>query len=257
MVDHQLTISVTPGDWGDAIIENIRVLLEATARELITHLPDIPMHTVVVIKTDDCPIAINNIPVAGTRFIGLNVRGRDWCKFIYQFSHELCHHLCNAERYFPTVEERWFEEALCDVASWFVLDRSAKRWVNNPPYWNWAPYATSIESYLRSYTDRVQQNLPPDIPTWYGAHRDSLRVNPTLLEADLHRGFNEIVAFQLFPIFLSDPSKWGAIRFLNLHGKQAKPSFESYLTDWLQDTPDQYQRVIYEIAGIFNLTIPV
>lgn len=257
MGNHQLSIIVMPGDWGDASIVDIQVLLDVTAKELTDHVTDLPMREVKIIRGFGSPMARTDRPADDIRLIELTVEGTYWSRFIYQFAHELCHHLCNSELYFPTVEERWFEETLCDVASLFSLHQSSNRWQHSPPYSHWSPYADRIRDYMREYTNRIQQSSPTDFSNWYRVHRDCLRNNPCLLDAEGHRSLNEVVALHLLPVFLNDPSKWGAIRFLNLQGRKAKPSFEAYLTDWLHDTPVHHQSIIFEIADLFELTLPV
>ncbi|WP_191938207.1 hypothetical protein IFU37_011945 [Pantoea agglomerans] len=53
--------------------------------------------------------------------------GFDWCKIIFQFSHEICHAYCNfndAQKH----RQKWFEEVICDAASFSNLYNISKNW---------------------------------------------------------------------------------------------------------------------------------
>ena len=90
-------------------------------------------------KPPDAPVRVSPWNGAGSLVVHgkrpyeilLTARDRYWCRYVYQFSYQLCHvmtgfDLCKGHRY------KWFEGSLCELASLFVLYRLARVWVERP-----------------------------------------------------------------------------------------------------------------------------
>ncbi len=56
--------------------------------------------------------------------ICLTVFDYDWCKFVFQLSHELCH--CSTSRKNLPQNIKWFDEFLCCFSSWVVINHYIK-----------------------------------------------------------------------------------------------------------------------------------
>lgn len=128
--------------------------------------------------------------------------GGYWTQFIYQFSHEFCHHLIPR----PVPKKlRWFEESLCELASHFFLLKSAEMWAIAPPYESWRPFAPAVLSY-----EINAQKTASFFPI-----SDLLRPGSEILmfleRNEYQRDFNKNVALKLLPFFIDNPCLWNII----------------------------------------------
>ena len=87
--------------------------------------------------------------------VRLSARDTYWCQYVYQFAHELCHVMINFDRH-RAHKHRWFGEALCELASLFVLHRLAAAWAEGPPdgVANAAAFAPNFTTYALRVTAR-------------------------------------------------------------------------------------------------------
>ena len=99
-------------------------------------------------------------------------------KLAYQFSHELCHVLSNYEVTKKDANQ-WFEEALCEGASIYAVNRMSQVWKTNPPYSSWQSYASNLEKYYDNIMAEQHRYLQPEdtIFNWYQREKTSLRAN--------------------------------------------------------------------------------
>ena len=105
---------------------------------------------------------------------------------------------------------RWFHEAICELASVFTLRRMAEQWAVYPPYSNRAWYAQALKQYSQDLLSCPDVQLPEDVilQAWLLSHEEILREN------EYQRKKNALVAYALLPIFESSPAGWNAIRSL-------------------------------------------
>ena len=154
----------------------------------------------------------------------------------FQFAHEYAHILQNYYRAEREGKQLWFQEALCSMASIYVLLKLERIWASNPPaylkdedqprqkrFW--------ITAYLgrRAYYGSVPQGLLPMqgyLIRWYNKYYQSL-------EADGNQRIkNRLVALALLDIFQEDPEAWNILRYLNSNRYEEGTSFREYLTSW-------------------------
>ena len=153
----------------------------------------------------------------------MNLTAKDchWCQFVYQFGHEFCHVLSGHDRLRDN-PNNWFHESICELASFFVLRRVAKRWPADPPIANWKNYFTSRD-YAERVADRYRQASPKgSFSTWLSTNENDLRQNPYLREE------NGVVALRLFPLFEKTRHGWNAVRRLPV----SKGLIEEYIEAW-------------------------
>jgi hypothetical protein len=141
---------------------------------------------------------------------------------------------------------QWFEEALCEAASLYVVKRLGLVWEMWPPHPHWAAYAPEFERYVERFLREQHRELPRDLPlaTWFRQHEDELRGKPYL------RSHNEVVANVLLPLFEENADFWEAIGYLNVQGGAS--SFREYLQTWHDNAPDDYRDVIRYIMALFG-----
>jgi len=247
----KLSIRVGADAWGDAGTVDIRRVLESTAAELWNYFPGRRLDPILVQHSRRSPITLFRRGRNGEYFVKLNVQGRYWCQFAYQFAHEFCHILANYSHKTPRAN-KWFEESLCELASIFALRKMARTWKTSPPYPHWKGYASAIQKYVDDLTDPKDNRLPAGttLAKWYKDNAAGLRKAPCL------RAKNRIVANTLLPLFEADPeSGWAAVEYLN-SGKADSDSFQDHLSNWYRRTPAKHRKFVARIIEMFELKVP-
>ena len=221
-----MEIHVRSGGWGEISDPTLELLLRNISSHLLCHLRE-PIDGRVIVRptlsTKDDPITLYRSSPQDPHIIQLQARNNYWCRFAYQFAHEICHVLSGYERLADN-PNGWFHEALCELASVFVLRRMAERWATSPPFLGRTDYAESLASYADDLLSREAHQLPigATFSTWLASEEGSLRQDRYI------RNKNAVVAYQLLPIFESDPAGWNAILKLpNFPG-----GFRDYLVMW-------------------------
>ena len=222
-----MDIFVSKDGWGDARPADIHVLLANTASHLLEPLRTPVEGAILVVAapiTDAVPRTPYRTSTVSPFVIQLTARGRSWSQYAYQFSHELCHVVSDYENLSEDNPNRWFHEAVCELASVFCLRRMAERWPVDPPYPNWAPYATSLADYAEDLLRRQERQLPPEttLPDWLASREEALRSDP------YQRNMNATVAYSLLPVFEDSPEGWNSIR----HLPNSRGSLVDYIGDW-------------------------
>lgn len=205
-----MNISILSCDWGETKREDIQRLLDDVASHILRELRD-PFHgtvRVMNLPTQDCPRTYFRRSGDSAYEINLTAQDRLWSKFAYQFAHELCHVLSGHDRLRDN-PNNWFHEAICELASLFVLRRMGERWPHWPPYSNWSSYSSNLTAYAESLSERLHENSPTgSFCAWLSANEPVLRADPYL------RDRNGVVAIRLLPIFEREPRGWNAVRLL-------------------------------------------
>ena len=162
----------------------------------------------------------------------------------YQFSHEFCHYQIPKDLQRPL---RWFEESLCEAASYFFMECMAHLWQERPPLPGCIPYAPSLITYIRDDQKKARVfNLDYTDP-----------LNPyfdLLTNNEYMRDLNAYVAIHLLPIFQDMPDLWRAVPLLA--ALPASNDFTALLTAWHAIADAQCSEGIKRIAKIFNITLP-
>ena len=278
---HPLVIRPATGaPWGGDLAD-VQKVLDSAAGTLWRHFPDRQLPPILV-EPKGGPIVLHRRGQAGELLVRLDTGDRLWAQHAYQFSHELCHILCNFSDG-PTAN-LWFEESLCEVASLFALRQMAEAWQTAPPYPNWKSYSASLFGYA---DERLTGGkLPPGITlaAWYRDQAERLAAEPT------NRERNQVAAVSLLPLFEAQPAHWQSIAWLNAlpptrrdeaparalldeapadnardetppDGDKREPkaarvlTFVEYLSQWRARAPRGEQPFIDEIARQFELTI--
>ena len=253
--DNALVIEVSPGNWGEAEVRDIQLLLDTVAAEFLAHIG--PLDRTIqlrVVPRGGAPKVRYEKARDGRYVVQLTARDQRWFQYVFQFSHELCHVLSNFDHKEPIdgserVDERnqWFEESLCETASLFTLRRLAVQWETSPPSRNWSGYGSTLSAYARHLMNEAHRHLPPgqSFHDWYEENKQVLSDNPYLREK------NELVAANLLPLFEANPELWQSIRYLNPLKTSAGKSFALYLTDWRVASPDKtLPDQVFELFGL-------
>ncbi len=128
---------------------------------------------------------------------------------------------------------QWFEEAIAETHSLYVLDVLAERWKTDAPYSNWIDYASAIREY---YDDRV---LTDDmglsgtrLAEYYKTNRDTLEQNPYTTAEDGERIVHNLALVLYEDVFRNDSTAWEAFKTLHSIGRCENLTFEEYMNEW-------------------------
>jgi len=237
--------------WGQGQPRDITKLLDSVITDFYIHLNigQIKEKVVYVINSKnkipptDYPeiIKLNKF-----NFIYLSTSDRLWSQYSYQFAHELCHHVVDSDFYTKNDKFGWFEEALCELASIFCVDKMSRTWQTNPPYTNWKGYSSSLAQCVTDIIEKPENKISKPFKYW-------LTENLDLLYKDRYkRKENRIVALRLFPIFKNRPEFWITIQFLKFLKVTDDMTFDNFMDAWMELVPDKLKEFIFEIKTTLN-----
>jgi hypothetical protein len=246
-------VRVASGEWGNATPDEIEVLLNAVAVEMLKHFPGHQLDPIVVTPSRSGPVVLYQKGAQHEYQILLAAKGDHWAEYVYEFSHELFHVLANYEYHAPPRKARhqWFEEMLCETVSLYMLKRFSLTWEQSPPKEEWRYYAGDLHRFTQRALNEPHRQLPGNISfqQWFQRHGPVLATRPYLREQ------NELVATLFLPLFEHAPD-WRAIAYLNLDVPEGESSFYDYLAHWYRKTPERHRRFISDAMELFHFKPP-
>jgi hypothetical protein len=244
-----LVLRVESDGWGDADADDVRAVLTSAGGELLRFAPPPKPIRIRIRPVADTPQVDYKRATDGELTVRLAVKDRQWAQFAYQFGHELAHVVCHYERRIDNkfgAENQWFEEAVGEAASLFVLTRMAETWKTKPPYRNWKSYAPSLADYATTRAKGIEAPAADGMAAWFTANRAALRADPYL------RDRNCVVASHLARMLEAEPEHWAAFGYLNL-GRPAS-NFESYIENWYFSVPKADKPFVKRVADLLGVT---
>ncbi len=246
---------VRPG-WHGAETEAIERVVRSACDELMQFFPNRRFRPIAVaFRRDGSPQVVYEGGPRGrhtTDVILLTARSRFWCQYIYQFAHEHCHILHNADLAYPH-EAGWFSESLSQMASWFVLRSLSERWKQEPPFPGWETFAPELHRYVEPMLREAALPAHVTPADWYAGHREKLRSDP------IDRKLNAVAAARLLPWFEKQPERWEAFTWLFRRRAcfEDRPlTFAEVLVEWEYHCPARHQGIVRRIAVEFGLRKP-
>ena len=221
----ELGLTVLNGDWGATSLSAILGVLESVFKELSMVTGQQPDDRIEVSRwRRDYPLIVQ-----GRRPYTIYLTASDtyWSQYVYQFSHELCHVLIRSDR-FTSHKYKWFEEALCEAASLFVLRRLVSAWAQAPPpsVLKAAEFAPNHGTYAERIESLHAANLEASLSEWFRDHCEKL-------ESDRYdRRLNGVVAVALLGEFRKNTSLWRDCTSLNSWDANQDEDFGAYLNSW-------------------------
>ena len=229
---------------------DIKKLCDSVGRELWRHFPDYKIEKFVIKRGRSGPIVLYNRNKQGEIIIRLDTGNTVWAQYSYQFAHEFCHVLSGFDEDYKG--NQWFEETLCETASLYALRAMARSWKTDPPYRHWA----NFRDELRRYSDEVikkrtgvHEIYQKGLPAFYQAHKAELTAKPC------DWTLNGPMSIVFLKLFEEDPSRWGAIRWLNSTPSPKGETFEQYLTKWRNAAPEKHKPFITKAANLYGVTL--
>lgn len=237
--------------WGQAQLQDITKLLDSVIIDFYANLDlgQITGKQVYVINSKnkvpptDYPEIIK---LDKFNLIYLSTSDFYWSQYSYQFAHELCHHVIDSD--FNTTNDKfgWFEEALCELASIFCIDKMSQTWQTNPPYSNWKDYSTSLAEYITDIIRKPENKINKPFKIWLTENLDEL------FKDRYKRTENRIVALQLFPLFKNRPELWKTIQYLKFIKVTDEMTFDDFMNTWKEIVPKKLKGLLTEIKTTLN-----
>lgn len=253
---NRIVITVAPGNWGSANVDDIRQILESVADEFRSQVGYQPENrlNIRVVPRGIAPRVLYERGPAGEYVVHLTARNERWFQYAYQFAHELCHIFSNFDHKElkgneAITDNQWFEETLCETASLYTLKRLALTWAEAPPARKWTGYAPTFAAYVDYLMASEHRHLPASLSLeqWYRENRIPLKENP------YQREKNELAATALLPLFEQAPGNWRAIAYLNPDKASAAKEFGDYLADWQAACPAEQKELVRQTMALFGL----
>ena len=226
--------------WGNAPTSNIKKLCENVALHFQEHLRD--EHKVdgklTVVYHSDGPVAYYRSFFGGDPDeykIGLTVTGTYWSQFSYQFAHEFCHIMQNHDEITKNNPNDWFQEAICELATLWVIRRMGETWENRAPYPNWVGYRHALKNYANNLKSRDVVQYEGTGAEWLTEWEDRLRKDES--GAFTYARVSQL-SYKFLPIFEENPEAWNAVRQM----PASKGKLSEYMKDWYEvvDTEDKH-----------------
>jgi len=233
-------------EWG-ASLADVRAVLVSAAGELWRYFPEREMPPILV-EPKGGPITLFQRGPKGEYTVRLDTGKLFWCQYAYQFAHEFCHILCNFRD--GDKANKWFEEALCELASIFAIRAMARSWQTNPPYPNWRDFSKALQSYADDLVKKGQLPQGTTLPDWLKQNLPEMSKEPCI------RDKNRVVSVALLPLFEKAPEHWEAVLCLNAGDSSGTRSFAVYLADWCAQAPRKHKGFIREIARLLAVELP-
>ncbi|MDZ7617358.1 MAG: hypothetical protein U1E05_10150, partial [Patescibacteria group bacterium] len=231
---------VRPG-WHETDIPTVRQVVRSACDELMQYFPGRRFRPIAVaFRGEGNPQMFYEGGPRGrheTDVVLLTARSRFWCQYVYQFSHEHCHILHNADLPYPH-EAGWFNESLSEVASLFVLRALSERWKQQPPFPGWESFAPKLAEYTEPILKIASLPECVTLAEWYARHEETLRADP------INRELNAVVACRLLPWFEEEPSRWESLTWLNHRRDYLRDrsfTFAEVLAEWEHHCPPRHK----------------
>lgn len=140
----------------------------------------------------------------------------------------------------------WFEEALCETASLYVLRKMPEVWLLDgvPAH---AAYARNFSKYAEAVMAQPGGRLPEGqtFTEWFFDRQAVLRRTPET------RTFNLVVAKELLPLFEANPQGWEALCYLNHAEDISRKPFQDFLNDWRDKCPEDLRPFVEKVSAVF------
>jgi hypothetical protein len=245
----KLELRIASDGWGSGAEPDIEEVLRSAAGTLLPRFPGLKLPVLEISRSAKDPITLYERGPKGEIRVRLDVENRQWARFAFQFSHEICHVFCGIEEY-PN-PNMWFEESICEVSSLFALGRMAEQWKVRAPYKNWTGYAKELQKYRDERISTRTEKIPEGttLPAWFQAQESKLRADAHLRQVNLE------IAVALLPLFEEAPEHWECVRFLNAVQGDATRSFSKYLSDWSRSSPEKHREFIRKIGGRLGVEV--
>ena len=191
-------------DFGNPNYEIVRDILNKIDNNMMSALglPVFSSKRCDVFYTDKYPVCSKG---EGGHDIYLCVKHNDYYQWIFQFSHEYCHHLINGAMTNDWSDLLWFEETICQLASLYNMFMM----VEFCEEMGKADCASLLKDRLSHYLGKATKDNKLDMRGgWFKSFADQLRSKG--YKRDLYNS----IAVLMYPFFVENPNLWKIIQYI-------------------------------------------
>ena len=255
-----LDITVEPNaGWGSALTSNIKRLCENVALHFQEQLRDehkLDGELTIVYRSQG-PIAFYRSYFGGgpnEYKIGLKVTDTYWSQFSYQFGHEFCHLMHNHDKIYeaiPANPNDWFQEAICELASLWVIRRMSETWADRAPYNNWVDYRFALADYANNWMiSRPEVQYSGTGADWLKEWEDRMRRDEP--GAFTYARVSQL-SYKFLPIFEENPEAWNAVRQM----PASTGKISEYMKNWYDAVDTEDKEFVKAIASEMGVSVGV
>ncbi len=192
---------------------------------------------VLINQWDNVPncMSIDN----NTHLIHLSTKENYWCQWIYQFSHEYCHHLIDGELVGDKKGLIWFEECICELASMWQLYIFFSKWSKSTNIIE-SKYALSFKDYL--------DNLLESNNGKYTLKECIDSLNTTTPKTEYERDKYNIIATNIYTLFIENHKLWKII--LNFGDMRRFSKLEELFEHLITVSTDDYKQSLLKLNDL-------
>ena len=236
--EDMITINIQGNNWGTGRRDDIYAVLSSAGAQIVQYLREDVEAKIDVGNWERSPEIQRGFDGPTNYNIWLNTKDMRWAQYTYQFSHELCHMLSNYEQRFEKPNQ-WFEESICEMASFFTLRSMKLAWTVSPPCPEWQSYGESLLEYEALLLAEVGGKMPNDATwgEWISEHENQSRDCP------YRRLENRVIALRILPLFEDYPQGWNAIRRL----PESEERLGAFLAQWEDAVDPQDRNFIHRV----------
>ena len=246
-----LIITVEPDNsWGNARTSNIKRLCENVALHFQEQLRD--EHKIngklKIVHHPGHPIAFykTHTDVGYDYQIGLSASDTFWSQFSVQFGHEFTHVLHNFDDKKWQKKVHWFEEAMAELGSLWVIRQMSETWEDRAPYINWVSYRHSLASYANNLENGAEVQYRGSGKEWLEKWESNMRNQESYNYATLAQ-----LSYKFLPIFEKNPEAWNAVRQMPI----SEERMEIYMKQWHDKVDYQDKKFVAEIAKEMGISL--
>ncbi len=240
----EITVKADKG-WGDAQTSNIKRLCENVLLHFNEQLRDEHKLTknLNIFYRGTVPIITYTSRKPNDYDIGLAVTGRRWADFSYQFGHEVCHGIQRFEHIDGYND--WFQEAMCELASLWVIGRMGETWAYRAPYPNWVDWRHNLTRVATALMDQPAVQYAGTGEDWIRKWEDKVRDGQFTYETVSQ------LSYKFLPIFEENPKAWNAVA--QLPTSNAKMS--EYMKTWYSNVDTEDKRFVRAMAEVMGISV--
>ena len=226
--------------FGNTHFDVVRALLYMVDNNMMEAIgkPYFSTKQCVVVPTEDVPMCVD----AGERhIIFLATKDDLWCQWVYQFSHEYCHHLIDGSLSGEWSDLLWFEETICELSSLYNLNKMISYCANN----GLLGYVPSVINYLGNLL--TKKNSAYKLSTeggWYKQYEVLLK------KEGYKRELYNAIAVLMYPLFVDAPNLWKLI--LNIGDIRSWISLDELFNHLEANADESYSESLGKMRKMFG-----
>ena len=172
--------------------------------------------------------------------IRISAKDNYWCRWVYEFAHEYCHHAIDGALTGEWCNLLWFEETICEWSSIFNLHKMiAFCGTKGLKY-----YIPAVIKYRDDLLNKNAYDLTSN-EGWYDKYSSDLSKDDGY-KRDL---YNAIAAL-MFPLFKDNPHLWKII--LHIRDIRSWNSLEDLFSHLIAESDESYKESLIKLKLLFK-----